>query len=102
MYIAEVLFATFVQAVNLGNVVLLAWAFPGDRLKYIEDKIKRFEGIENAGEVSQGYRNRFVVIAAIGVTTVAALLSYFVYQRHPHVPDEVVFWNTLATSQPVH
>ena len=29
VYIAEVLFATFVQAVNLGNVVLLAWAFPG-------------------------------------------------------------------------
>ncbi len=91
VYVAEVLFATFVQAVNLGNVVLLAWAFPEDRLPRIKEKVKVFEGTENPGGGRRGYWDRFVVIAALWVATVAALLGYFVYQRHPHVSDEVAY-----------
>ncbi len=91
VYVAEVLFATFVQAVNLGNVVLLAWAFPEDRLPLIKEKVEVFEGSENRGGGKPGYWDRFVVIAAIWVATVAALLSYVVYERHPHVTDEVAY-----------
>ncbi len=71
-YATELLFAALVQLVNLGNVVLAAWAWP-------------------AGwnpRLPQGPRPR---AAAAWVTGLAALLSWFVYQRHPHVPDEVVY-----------
>ena len=35
--------------------------------------------------------DRFAIVAAIWIFGLAALLSYFVYQRHPHVPDEVIY-----------
>lgn len=92
VYIAEVCFATFVQSVSLGNVVLLAWAFPQDRLTWVKQIVRFFEKDGESGKgVRRRYLDGFVILAAIWVTTLSALLSYFSYEQHPHIQDEVVY-----------
>lgn len=85
-FVSELAFASLVQLVHLGAVVLFAlalrapasvgggkWLGPGER------------------QVVPGGADRFTLVVAGGVTVVAALLAVFSYQRHPHVPDEVVY-----------
>lgn len=92
VYVMELPFAAFMQAVNLANVVLAICALPDHVVARI---ILKFESIfGRAGineEIEKGAVDRFAVLAAVWVTAVAALLSYFSYERHPHIPDEVVY-----------
>jgi hypothetical protein len=148
-YLAELFIAALVQAVNLGNLLLMVWAVPqealagikggvegffgqakdqdrGSRIEDHESKIQnrkssesRVEGRESSGESRKSaIRNpkhvlspstplrinsvegskiqncsvdHFALVAAIWITGVAAFLSYFVYQNHPHIPDEVIY-----------
>lgn len=91
-YIEELLFATFVQAVNLGNLVLMVLAFPEDALASLKLRIERLlGGSEQAGAGEVGGADTFPLIAALWVTVIAAVLNVFAYERHPHVPDEVVY-----------
>ncbi len=91
-YLLELLLATFVQAINLTNIVLLVWALPEDVLASCRQRLAAFLGptTEKATAVS-ARGDRFAVLAAVWVVTLAALLSAFSYQRHPHVPDEVIY-----------
>lgn len=107
VYVTELLFAGFVQAVNLGNILLVVWSFPMDSLSGLRRRIEAL-----LGEAEVEYRrsriqsqnlepesrsanitgvDRFAVLAASWVTLVAALLSVFVYERIPHIQDELIY-----------
>jgi hypothetical protein len=148
-YFTELFIATFVQLVNLGNILLMVWAIPREALGGIKRGVERFfgraedqdresriegheskiqnrkssesrvEGRESSGESRKSaIRNpkhvlspstplrinsvegskiqncsvdRFAIVAAIWIFALAGLLNYFVYQRHPHVQDEVIY-----------
>jgi Dolichyl-phosphate-mannose-protein mannosyltransferase len=79
-FVVELSFASALQLINLGNVVMIALTLPRLKLpgwfadRDTEPKI-----------------DRFAVRAALWVTIVSAALSWFVYQAHPHVADEIVY-----------
>jgi 4-amino-4-deoxy-L-arabinose transferase-like glycosyltransferase len=90
VYVAELLFATFVQSVNLGNIILLAWALPEEALASVKQKCERLLGQPGTGDAGEAVGiDRLAVLSAVWVTGLAVLLSFFCYERHPHVPDEV-------------
>ncbi len=91
-YIVEIAFATMVQAVNLGNIVLMVWAVPDEFLSLLQERFERWFGhsADDARGDSAGI-DRFAVLAALWVTVLAAALSILVYENHPHIQDEVIY-----------
>jgi hypothetical protein len=87
LYIAELLFAASVQIVNLGNILLMIWTLPEEALAGLKHRFERFFGESRQSRSL----DRFVIVVAIWIAALAAVLSYFVYQQHPHVPDEVIY-----------
>jgi hypothetical protein len=91
-YSQELVLATWLQAVNLVNILLAAWALPGEAL---EGFGRRFEALVSdppAGSPAEHRGvDRFALLAALWVAALAALLGLVAYERHPHVPDEVVY-----------
>lgn len=87
-YVAELAFAAFLQTVNLGNVILVAWSLPAAGLAALGERLRRW-----FGQPAPAHRtlDRVALAAAVWVTAAAALLSWFSYERHPHIPDEVVY-----------
>lgn len=91
-YAAELPVATFIQAVNLLNVVLVAAAYPADGLAQVKSWMDSWlgpRGNENTPE--PGGIDRFALFAAFWTTLIAAALSIWSYERHPHVPDELSY-----------
>lgn len=82
-YLSELGFAALVQAVNLGNVVLAVWAIPPTTREAIARRFQRLL------ERDRGGIDPVTALAAIWVGVVAAMLSWVVYERHPHLQDEV-------------
>jgi hypothetical protein len=91
-YLKELPLAVFVQGLSLANIILVAAAFPADAGHAFRRRFDRF-----VGQLQDGVRprpprlDRFALLGAIWVAVLAASLSFFLYQRHPHVPDEVVY-----------
>ena len=106
-YVAEIFFASFVQTINLGNILLMVWAFPEEAFASLKEKFDKWlgqPGAEDRGSIignpqsifhnpkrEPGTIDRFALLAAIWMVILAAALNFFSYQRHPHVPDEVVY-----------
>lgn len=91
-YIAELFFSVFVQSVNLGNIVLMVWAIPKEVLTSWKQKLDRFIGLPGReGARQKGSWDRFVLAAVCWVLVLTAVLNFFIYERHPHIPDEVVY-----------
>jgi hypothetical protein len=91
-YVAELVIATFVSVVNLGNIVLAVWAVPGQVLMVWSKRLTTLLEGPRPGEVLSSNRpDRLALLAAVWVTVLAAFLSFFVYERHPHIPDEVIY-----------
>lgn len=92
VYIVELCLATFVQAVNLLNLLLVAAALPESALARFRMWTDRLLS-RNPSEATRRSKglDRFAVLAAVCVTTVTAALSYGVYERHPHLQDEGVY-----------
>jgi hypothetical protein len=91
-YATELVFAAFVQAVSLGTIILMVWALPEETLlwfKRICDKLIGQPGREVVGTTIRV--DRVPLLAAVWVTALAAVLSFVVYERHPHVPDELAY-----------
>ena len=83
---------SIVQFVNIANVVLLAWAVPRGALPYLSKRTDRFLGGIASGIETQNRRvDKFAVVAAFFMVVLTAALSYFVYEAHPHVPDEAQY-----------
>ena len=88
IYATSILIAAVVQTVNLANIILSVWAVPQESL----DRLKRVVG--NFFSESESKKSRldgFSLLAALWTISLAATLSYFVYENHPHVPDEVQY-----------
>jgi len=59
-FASELLFATFIQAVNLGNVVLFAWSMPEDALDAVARRLGRlFGNPAEVGDPQTGRLDRF-------------------------------------------
>jgi 4-amino-4-deoxy-L-arabinose transferase-like glycosyltransferase len=89
VYVAELLFASIVQTMALFTVVLAAVTWPESRDALLSRFFERLLGAEDAGEGAR--LDRWAIVTACAVTGICALLAFFSYQRHPHVPDEVVY-----------
>lgn len=87
-YVAELAFAAFLQTVHLGNIVLVGWSLPAGALPRLGERLADWFG--GSAPARRGL-DRFALLAALWVTVAAALLSWFSYERHPHIPDEVVY-----------
>ncbi|MDR4496971.1 MAG: glycosyltransferase family 39 protein [Candidatus Scalindua sp.] len=87
-YFAELPFAAFIQTINLGTIILMMWHFPDGTLVSLRRKLDNLlMRSENDGD--SFCIDRFVIIAALWVTSLAVILSIFSYERHPHIADEV-------------
>jgi 4-amino-4-deoxy-L-arabinose transferase-like glycosyltransferase len=92
VYITELFLAALVQTVNLGNIVLIAWAFPHEELAWLKGKLETLFGSLKPADVTEpGGLDRFAMLAAVWVIVLAAVLSYYSYERHPHVTDEFAY-----------
>lgn len=90
VYLEELPFATLVQLVNVGNVVLAVWAVPEEWLSWVKRKFDRLVvPVDPAGTSHAVTVDRFIVVAMLWVTVVAAVLNLVSYQAHPHITDEV-------------
>jgi hypothetical protein len=91
-YMAELSLASLVQFVSIGNIVLMVWALPSETLAALKERLEKVFG--GAGEQDQGQPvavDRLAILAAVWVAALAAALSLVIYERHPHVPDEVMY-----------
>ena len=109
VYLAEVVFAAFVQSVNLANIVLTVWTLPQEALVGLQRRLDKWFGrpgdqdrgsrIEDGGSTIENPKSkiqnprvdRFAVLAAVWVGILASVFSFYVYQGHPHIQDEVIY-----------
>lgn len=89
-YAQELPLAAFIQTVNLLNLVLAVWAIPIAVLTNWRSRVERLTGWD-ADEKDQGRWDRFAILLALMTILLSALLSFFAYQRHPHLKDEVAY-----------
>jgi len=86
-YLVELLFAGVIQAVNFGNLALVALSIPSDWWAPLQAKYgERFRRFATRRSV-----DRYVVLAVVWTVVLSATLAVFSYQRHPHIPDEVAY-----------
>jgi hypothetical protein len=88
VYAGELLFASLVQAIHLGAVGLAAAALPADARSQIGAWLA---GWLPASPGDARRVDRVALALAAFVTIACALLAIFSYERHPHVPDEVIY-----------
>jgi hypothetical protein len=85
-FVLELAFGALVQIVNFINVALAVAAIPKESAVGFQNRLHRLM------EGGDGRRHLgFGLWAALAVTIAAAALSYFIYDRHPHIPDEVAY-----------
>jgi hypothetical protein len=89
-YLGEFLWAGLLQALHLMAIFLGAQSLPGSAASACQHWTDRLLCPENGSE-RPGWRDPLVRNLAIGVVCVSGFLSYFVYQNHPHIPDEVMY-----------
>jgi 4-amino-4-deoxy-L-arabinose transferase-like glycosyltransferase len=90
-YLAELPLAAFVQSLNLATVVLVSWALPEETLVRLQRWFAVVFGPAGEARATRTRVDRFALVAAVWVATLAALLNTVSYQQHPHVPDEVTY-----------
>ena len=88
-YLYDVIAASTVQAVHLANGILIILAMPIALVGRIQPVGEKLLGDTQPPSGKPGRVDRFVLVLSVWVVVAAALLSYFVYQAHPHIPDEV-------------
>lgn len=85
-YAQELVFAAFVQFVNLMTIILAAMSLPDSAAASAKRFFGRFLDRENTSGL-----DRTIVIFAVAAGVIAALLCYFSYERHPHIQDETTY-----------
>ena len=90
VYVAEVIFAGFLQAINLGNIILIVWSLPVERFDRLRGKLKRWLRESRSGRVQQFLCvEPIFLLAACWVSASAIFLNFVFYEQHPHLQDEV-------------
>jgi 4-amino-4-deoxy-L-arabinose transferase-like glycosyltransferase len=91
-YAAELAVATILQLTHLGATVLLALSLSPATVAMVRRAADRLLGPEDAEAApTPAGPDRFVWTLAALVFATAFALAVWSYQRHPHVPDEVVY-----------
>lgn len=85
---AELAAAAAVQAVNAATLAAAVAAMPSDAAEGLARRARRWLGREGG---DGGTGALLPLGAAVWIVGVAALLAVAAYQRHPHIPDEVVY-----------
>lgn len=83
IYLTSLASGSLVQLTNIANVILLVMSIPASVSDRVSDWVNKFLTDE-----TQVCLDRFSWMAALWIVVLTAVLSYFVYQAHPHVPDE--------------
>jgi len=87
----ELVLASLIQGIHLATAIALGLSLTEAQCARARHWIDRTLGTEHDEFPVPGGPDRFAWVLALGVTGVAALLAVVAYQRHPHVPDEVVY-----------
>lgn len=91
-YLLELLVAGTLQAAHLGAALLAGLAAPDDGARSLCRRVDRV--LTPPPEPARGTPaapDRFAWIVAGAAVVIPAVLALVVYQRHPHVPDEVAY-----------
>lgn len=88
-YPLELACEVLVRAVQLANLLLLLRAAQSDSLAAAGERFEHWFGAEDE-RVEPGL-DRCAIAGALWAGGAAALLAFVSYERHPHVPDEVVY-----------
>lgn len=91
VFIQEMAWATYVQLLGLATVVAGCCFIPESILSSLRGFFDRLLTSSDASDAFAPRIDRFAMGCALWVTIIATLLGVFVYERHPHVPDEVVY-----------
>ena len=92
VYLAELIFAAFLQVVNLGNIILVAWSFPVEKIGWLIEKFKRRIRESRSSRVRRFFCAKPIyLLAACWVSALAIFLNLVIYEQHPHLQDEVGF-----------
>jgi hypothetical protein len=91
-FTSELMFATFLQALGLGTIILAVWSIPdraldSSRLGILSNFVFR----NQAPTQGRARMDRLAILAAGWTLAVSLTLAIVAYQRHPHVPDEVAY-----------
>lgn len=89
IYATDLAFAAVIQTISAANIILFAWSLPAETLSVWQRKIRSF--LSESATVKRPRLDGFSLIAALFVVIFAAALGYFVYENHPHVPDEAQY-----------
>ena len=89
-FVVELAFASACQLVALGTIVLLVRSMDARAVERAEQRLTRWLGRGDGG-ASGRFLDPFAVVCALAVVCVCALLALVVYERMPHVPDEIVY-----------
>jgi hypothetical protein len=91
IYLTSLLLAGAVTIVSFLNVYLIGRSIPEGSNGAIWERVSEF--LSRPAEItdSKAGLDRFVVGCSLFVVVLTGLLSYFVYQSHPHIPDETQY-----------
>jgi 4-amino-4-deoxy-L-arabinose transferase-like glycosyltransferase len=92
LYSAETILTVVLQLVCLGNILLVVESLPAETMLRFKRGSERLLGsapLEPGPD--PGGVDRFALIAAVLVMMVATALNVLIYERHPHIPDEVSY-----------
>jgi len=88
----ELIFASFVQTIQLANIVLVAASVPAESLDSIRKRVVGWLGDPGvAGRASTPGWRGLLWVAAAWVLVASGSLAWFSYEAHPHIPDEVAY-----------
>lgn len=85
-YLAELMLAGALQILHLATLILMVGSVPD---RYLDRLRNIFWTSGNRGRLSRFVP--FTLAAALWVTAASAFFSLYVYQNHPHIPDEVTY-----------
>src|SRR5262245_50728713 len=86
-FAVELVFAAIIGGINLANVILAVTSLPSAALAGLNAKLLG----KQSGESRPNSKWDCAWAGAVLVTVAAGCLNWFCYERHPHVPDEVVY-----------
>ena len=88
----EFLLAGGIQFLGLLTVIALVRSIPPATLALLHQRLDAWQLLPDRDSQPQpGGIDRFAVLGALWVVAASTLLSFFVYERHPHIADEVVY-----------
>jgi hypothetical protein len=91
-YIIELFWASFIQAVNIGCLLLMVWNLPDEVMLSWKKRLDNIftKNIKNKSDKKINL-DRFAFGAALWVLFLTIIINLFSYERYPHVPDEALY-----------